>query len=286
MSIRDGSNGTVGGMPSSSMNLYLAVKLQLVVMSKSSGTTGTATGTGFIVYSERTQSNYLITNRHVVEPAFAGKVDKEIFEAEVSGYYQDDAYGPPTPFRFEFSTIRMVVPSRNRADIAVLSGDMRVLQGQGPTGSLVVPRAHVSLLANAHEIDHFLRPGDDLFTPGYPELGGYTSVRPLAFRGTVSSDPRTDAEFGGRGYPREIFSHSFSWGGMSGSPVYAPLDRLGESRIVGVNAGHVKIAGAADGLLGHFVRADEVLHLLAEQGDVGAADRLRDRAVADRLSSS
>ena len=61
---------------------------------------------------------------------------------------------------------------------------------------------------------------------------------------------------------------------MSGSPILAPLPTLTESRMVGVNAGHVNSQGIGGGVLSHFVCSDYVLELLASHGDEQAAERL------------
>ena len=93
-------------------------------------------------------------------------------------------------------------------------------------------------------------------------------------QGIVSSDPRFPAVIGSRTFQHSVLCHSSSWSRMSGSPILAPLPTLTESRMVGVNAGHVNLQGIGGGVLSHFVCSDYVLELLASHGDEQAAERL------------
>ena len=98
---------------------------------------------------------------------------------------------------------------------------------------------------------------------GYPSVGGGVATRPILVSGMVASDPRFPAEVGGLVLQHSVLSHSFSWQGMSGAAVISPMETLGSSRLVGVNAGHVDLEGVTGGVLSHFVRIEKLVELLA-----------------------
>ena len=86
-------------------------------------------------------------------------------------------------------------------------------------------------------------PGEDVFIAGYPGLGKLGFERPLLVSGIVSSDPRYPATFVDETLPSSVLCHSFSWGGMSGAPVVGISSAIGESKLFGVNAGHIASQG-------------------------------------------
>ena len=71
-------------------------------------------------------------------------------------------------------------------------------------------------------------PGNQVFIAGYPgtsaaEGGGRSATnddRPIIVGGIVASDPRCPATFGDAMLHNAVLCH-FSWGGMSGAPVFA-----------------------------------------------------------------
>jgi hypothetical protein len=122
--------------------------------------------------------------------------------------------------------------------------------------------------------------GGRVVTPGYPGIGGEVAERLILVEGVISSDPRYPAALGNDTYPSEVLTHSFSWEGMSGSPVfsYVPKDptwddiensNYEEALLAGVNAGHIKTSSGTAGVLTRFVRADALAELLIEAGAQG-----------------
>jgi hypothetical protein len=99
--------------------------------------------------------------------------------------------------------------------------------------------------------------------------------------GTVASDPRETAAFGPKEFEESVLCHSFSWGGMSGSPVFAsfPKESLTwddveeatprELLLVGVNCGHVKAGGSAEGAVTYFAKSTALGRLLERAGARG-----------------
>jgi hypothetical protein len=98
-------------------------------------------------------------------------------------------------------------------------------------------------------------------------MGDIDLVRPLLVSGIVSSDPRYPATFMDIVCPHSVFCHPFSWGGMSGAPVFGYSDSIGTGKVLGVNAGHIASQGVSGGVISNFVRSDTLLELLARMGE-------------------
>jgi hypothetical protein len=97
------------------------------------------------------------------------------------------------------------------------------------------------LLAVESEID-LLTPGEQVLIVGYPGIRGVPE-RPVLFNGIISSDPRYPAMFGETTFENSVLCHSFSWGGMSGAPVLGFSEAIGQTKIIGINAGHIEGTG-------------------------------------------
>ncbi|OMC02461.1 hypothetical protein A5733_02135 [Mycobacterium sp. NS-7484] len=132
----------------------------------------------------------------------------------------------------------------------------------------------INWLASDAELRRLL-PGDQVFIAGYPgviaaEGGGRSATkddRPIIVNGIVASDPRYPATFGDAVLNNAVLCHSFSWGGMSGSPVFAFSQGIGVGKIVGINAGHIRGQGPAGGVISHFVRSSALIDLLVQLGE-------------------
>jgi hypothetical protein len=97
----------------------------------------------------------------------------------------------------------------------------------------------------------------------------------------VASDPREAAEIGPNVFELNVLCHSFSWGGMSGSPVFALLQKRPltwnniehgsslELCLVGVNRGHLRVGGTNEGALTYFVKSSVLAKLLRDMGHDG-----------------
>jgi hypothetical protein len=102
---------------------------------------------------------------------------------------------------------------------------------------------------------------------GYPALGELSSERPLLVSGIISSDPRYPANFIRESLPASVLCHSFSWGGMSGSPVLGLSQSIGKSKILGVNCGHIASQGVSGGVISYFARSDALIEMLSSTGE-------------------
>jgi hypothetical protein len=151
---------------------------------------------------------------------------------------------------------------------------------------IVDVRGH-ALVGNAMSVDYILNyPSiadaafinsmevcDFVAFPGFPEWFDRESYRPILRVGTVASDPRYDyTNQQARG--NCIAYEAFSFGGSSGSPVFAlqkgfkmaaPLTFEGfrESKLVGINAGHlVETEYRSHSGISYFYKATAILDLI------------------------
>ena len=106
------------------------------------------------------------------------------------------------------------------------------------------------LIASREKLDSKLSVCDFVAFPGYPPWYDRLNSRPILRTGTISSDPRFDYSHSGA-YDGECIAYeAFSFGGSSGSPVFAvqkgPRPGAGitfpgfrELMMIGINAGHL-----------------------------------------------
>lgn len=259
------------------MNIYASMRVIVEQYDRRTGASVSGgDGTGFVLFNSEVQRNYLVTNRHLVDPRFRGEVAFAVDTVQLRGHYQpNDPSALPEPFHGQIDSPNFAFHPDETVDLALVSGPVSWLQGDSATPGLGrMSRFDVDMLARPSEVAEYLAAGEVIYTAGYPSVAGEVADRPLLVQGIVSSDPRFPAAIGANTLPHSVLCHSFSWGGMSGAPVVAPLPALTQSRIVGVNAGHVDLQGTSGGVLAHFVHSDRVLELLAAQGDQFAAVRL------------
>lgn len=260
------------------VNIYCAIRLDVAQYSRASGApTSGGTATGFVMFNESLERNYLVTNRHVVDPSFRGDVRTAISDIRIRGHYQaSDPHREPEAFDGRISEPTLAFHDDPTVDLAVISGSVAWVEGDRVTAGLgQMSRFDMSMLATAQELRSYVAPGDAMLMAGYPSVAGAVGARPVLTQGVVSSDPRFPATIGPEVLAHSVLSHSFSWGGMSGAPVISVSATLGETRIIGVNAGHVDLHGVGGGVLSHFVRAERLLEMLASLGDTDAERRLQ-----------
>lgn len=234
-------------------------------------------GTGFVMERSLLASGgsrgILITNRHVLDPDYISFTGKKVDRLEIRGFRQ---IGRAEPVQFTIYSPNLFF-APDHGDIAAIDLETAEI----PDGYPEVEQLSVIGLADSNDFDYRLHVGAEVITPGYPSIDQVTSPRPILVMGTIASDPRESAAIGANVYPECVLCHSFSWGGMSGSPVFALLPRSRgsfstwddverkddrELRLVGVNRGHVKIGGSAEGALTYFVKSTVLGQLLRSMG--------------------
>jgi hypothetical protein len=255
------------------LNIYVAIRVTVEQYDRGTGQTlAGGSATGFTLFNEASATNYLVTNRHVVDPLFRGEPSKGVGGVRLRGYYQpNDNAVDPRSFDGVVAQPQFTFHPDESIDLAVVSGDVCWAEGaSSPTGLGSMSRLHFSMLPNTRE-SRMLSAGEAIAMIGYPQIGGETGSRPILVSGIVASDPRFGAEVGAEALAHSVLCHSFSWGGMSGAPVVAHLEGVNETRLVGVNAGHIGMQGVTGGVLSHFVPVRLLLELLAAAGDEEAA---------------
>ena len=114
------------------------------------------------------------------------------------------------------------------------------------------------LLASATDFAEKISICDFLAFPGFPEWQDKRTKSPILRTGTISSDPSFDYSYSGEDDGSCVAYEAFSYGGSSGSPIYAvqkgPKPGVGIEfpgfrplLCVGINAGHLSVNYKNDG---------------------------------------
>lgn len=220
-----------------------------------------ANATGFLVQLPSLDRFALVTNRHVVDPAWAepekyGDFVLHGLEAEIwltpdmrmtyelmsldAVFHDDDTIDVcaiAVPFHEKFAATVAIfdepMPSSygemdeaQQYEFAKEFAKQRGIDIEKQTGSL--PRHFLpwQFLTASEEQWALLEVGEMTFFPGFPFWYDKSCRRPVMRSGALMSDPQTDTRaFEGAACPtdgnRQILFESFSTDGNSGSPVYA-----------------------------------------------------------------
>jgi hypothetical protein len=275
-------------------HLYAALRLRVHTYERDGSDSKTVgSGTGFVVSREpfdrkvrlmNKDAGFLVTNRHVLDPDYVDFTGRKLDKVTVSGFDQPTFKGKmdaasATAVEFTVKSPQPRFPSgAGAADIAVI--DLK--EADIPGGCPELTELSNLHLANTNDFNNGgLHVGGQVLIPGYPGIDQATAARPILVSGTVASDPREAAEIGSQSFPGCVLCHSFSWSGMSGSPVFAFLPKFpltwndmehghaGKLSLVGVNRGHLRIGGTAEGALTYFVKSSLLAPLLRDMGAKG-----------------
>ena len=257
-------------------HLYSALRLTAHKYYKDGTSLSPGAGTGFVVNPVLNQDHkgFLVTNRHVVDPNFVkGGSGQALGSITVQGHHQSTKYPTSAPDPISF-TIRRPQPrfldGHPLLDLAVIDLDTADIDGE-----LLVNAIGAHHLAGFRDYGEEITAGTQVLMSGFPGIGGQVADRPILVSGTIASDPRFSAAIGPNTYADTVLCHAFSWGGMSGSPVFAlsPLKantwdaletgRNSRLRLAGVNAGHIIIG---EGELTRFVKSTALIELLYQLG--------------------
>lgn len=266
--------------------LYLPRKVSCTFRSRDGSPLIASAGSGFVVSSAG--SEYLITNRHVVDRAYVNSdhLGTTCDAITVAGFDQVDGTDVQVADEVAHPTIGHANlfddVSAIRLDAAV-----RILGPHGARTNLIdedTLRISASFMTTDRSSSFFA--GDLIAILGYPELHvGEQTERPLVLTGFIASDPRyvpeprlklsTGHVVSGE---RLVLYQGFSRPGASGSLVFAvhrglnlspPIDELPHRHggFVGINVGRVLGTNAEPSSLSYFARSDAVLEAIR------AADR-------------
>lgn len=252
------------------------MRLTLIIVQKRDATERKFVATGFVMQDDD-RGLWLVTNRHVLDPAFHPVYD--------GTWYLERILIEGTAVRFDGdSLIQCEVRDPKPRFHACLDVDIAVL-GLPDDSDLRDASFRLSDLVHEHEIDDDeIGVGSEFVMPGYPTLDNGTGVRPILVPGLVSSDLRYDAEYGDNIYVGQGLCHAFSRGGMSGAPMLTTIvrrpffgdsgDPTREVKVLGVNCGHPTEKNGVSAL-SMFVPSWRLDELFAEAGNVTAGLRVR-----------
>lgn len=245
-------------------HLYCATKI--TVFFDDSGNEKSSSGVAFFLNANGGKI-YLVTNRHVLDAGYSDqrKAYWALKRINISGYCRDTFH----PFKISIAPENLIFPNNENEDLSILNLSDIYRNGDIPDVTMI----NISYLARLEDYKSV----DISDVVAFPVYHGETD-HPVMRTGWVASDPSRDfIGHGLRNEARRIAIEGFSWGGYSGSPVFT-LDRgisAGDgitygggfrgSKLIGVNAGHIKVAdgsGAHAGL-SYLIKSSVILELIA-----------------------
>ena len=255
--------------------LYTAYRLTSTFVDNL-GNVESGTGTGFFV-KPKDGDVVLVTNRHVVDIEFfdAKYAGFKLRQLRVSGKDIDPSSGQPDitdectvhDGTLKYSTI----PENDIACLVNLS--VCSAADSNLTIRYLIPQ---ELLATATDFQSKFSVCDFVAFPGFPEWYDKRQHRPILRTGTISSDPRYDYAWE-QDYKGECIAYeAFSYGGSSGSPVFAvqkgPRPGKGitfpgfrELKLIGINAGHLKTEERTHSGISYMYKASAILDTIESE---------------------
>lgn len=235
--------------------LYTAFRLEST-FEDSIGKTISFSGTAFAIPNAK-GTICLITNRHCIEPDFKQPTPKyadfKMKSLVIHTKIKDLTTGLPT-LSYDISITNFVnfkFHSDNQNDVACLKPIQgRVIKNPSATTIKIDFFIPYSFVADKGQIEKDLSVCDFVAFPGYPPWYDMLRTAPILRTGTIASDPRYDYSWDGNHQGACIGYEAFSYGGSSGSPVFAVekginvgpgLSGGGYRRLlfIGINAGHL-----------------------------------------------
>lgn len=236
------------------------------------GNAKTFLGTCFFV-KNKNDNLCLVSNRHVFDISYKKsdkswvgyKLRKVIISGKRAG---PDGQFPQSELSFSIAPIlRFPIDSDN--DIACIT-NISILDSSEVPIDYFIP---YSFLATESDFNERLMVCDFLAFPGFPEWHDKQASRPILRAGTISSDPRFDYSYGETVRGACVAYEAFSYGGSSGSPVFAAQKGLKpgpgiqfsgfrELLLVGINAGHLNTAEMAHSGISYFYKSTAIAQLI------------------------
>jgi hypothetical protein len=249
--------------------LYMAFKIQ-VSFKDDLGKIIEGNGTCFFAQNSKGQF-FLVTNRHVLDKTYKDSTGKyknfKPFKVVVEGKANDANSKPNLVQKMEVNGYLKYAEDQNN-DVAVMH-DFKVV-GENAHLNYFVP---YDLIASASDFASNLDTSDFLAFPGFPEWHDQKENRPIMRFGTIASDPRYNYSNNKNVKGDCLAYEAFSYGGSSGSPVFALQRGTSAGAIttsnarkllfIGINAGHLKASsdGSHSGI-SYLYKSDVILRLI------------------------
>ena len=258
--------------------LYAAYRLSST-FADAAGNNITCTGTGFWVKTGDDKL-VLVTNRHILDiefanPKYAGFTLQKL---HVSGKSKDPSSGLP-----DIDQECLVILDKGRIryskihenDVACLVDPPVIKIGDSNRMYIEYP-INLDLVATTFDFESEFSVCDFVAFPGFPEWHDKRQRRPILRTGTISSDPRYDYSWSSTYMGECVAYEAFSYGGSSGSPVFAvqkgPRPGRGisfpgfrELKLIGINAGHLPTAGNGHSGISYMYKSSAILDIIESQ---------------------
>lgn len=265
----------------SNAHLYTAARIETSV-ALGDQTPISKTGTAFFVQNTKGVL-CLITNRHLLDFGYGDSTGK--FRGATLTNVRVETFSPQGRDRRERPDVRIAFDfllelsqikfaAEYHEDVAAII-DPKYLLLPGENKSIDYYLL-ASELADDSWIESKLSVCDFVAYPGFPTWHDKSEMRPILRTGTIASDPRSNFSDISTSKGRRIAYEAFSSGGSSGSPVYATekgfkggggIEVTGhrESRLIGINAGHLSGDFGAHSGVSYFIKSSAILDLIESE---------------------
>ena len=238
-------------------------------------------GTAFFVKNAKGEI-CLLTNRHVVDLDYKQKTAKyknfKLTRVVVYNKEKNKITGLPTEEnKLIIVNHKDFIYSNIENDVACLR-NIQVIEASGKRPLAINYWIAYDFIANKVRLEEKLTICDFVAFPGYPDWYDRKNNLPILRTGTIASDPRFDYSYDGNDNGKVIAYEAFSFGGSSGSPVFAiekgiivgdGLSGGGhrEVMLIGINAGHLPIDGVVNSHSGisYFYKSTTILELIDKE---------------------
>ncbi len=247
--------------------LYSAFKIDTTYKNSIDGKEITGSGTAFFV--RVAENPYLVTNRHNLDLEYKDPKYKGFSLQSISliGRFSGD------------ELIRCLLPldknqifyanDRNN-DVACIPNPQLLLP---PNKRVILDYSILEdMVATEADFQNKFSVCDFLAFPGYPEWHDKIENRPIFRGGTISSDPRRSYHY--KTINGECVAYeAFSYGGSSGSPVFAlqkglkpgagiQFDGFREGMLIGINGGHLPSSESGHSGISYFYKSSIILEII------------------------
>lgn len=250
--------------------LYSAVKIDAAFESASVQKSKNISGTAF--FAKINGCIALITNRHVLDllcknPRF---LDFKLTGISLTGRFSADNLVQCAilhPFEVKFHP-------DDQNDVALIKCDgLKFVSKTDLRVDNFIPEA---LIARSEDFDRDIGVCDFVAFPGYPDWHDQVEVRPIFRVGTIASDPSKNYHYGigETAVAGDCVAYeAFSYGGSSGSPVFAlqkgfppgpgiKFDACRSVKSVGINGGHLPSSDTAHSGMSYFYKSSVLFGML------------------------
>ena len=258
--------------------LYSACKVSSVFQCNATGKELKLAGTAFFTTNKKGEV-CLITNRHMIEINYNRKDDKYKTFNLTALYVDNRRNNPQTGLPTDIVDLKIEnlnkiqFSDQYENDIACLI-NVKIAGAENKEIAFSVP---YDFFATDEFIKTKLSVGDFVAFPGFPKWYDVHNNNPILRTGTIASDPRFDYSPDQNYKGASMAYEAFSFGGSSGSPVFAmqkgfPVAGIIQAgpdfyrpiKLIGINAGHLSDLGyaAQHSGISYMYKSSEILAII------------------------